>query len=126
MADKPRSSRRALIYVMIPIGFILLVIVLMLGGWFRSEQAEEFDTVPLEVPSQAPAETGPTGDAEPDDAVIDDAATDAAEPQTADDEVRPSVADSDSDTAGEPQVDAVDDAGGTEPVIVLEPETESQ
>ena len=43
MAHKPRSSRRALIYVMIPMGFILLVIVLVLGGWFRAEEAEELD-----------------------------------------------------------------------------------
>ena len=81
MADKPRSSRRALLYAMIPMGFILLVIFLVVGGWFRAEEAEEFDTAPLEVPSQSPDTTGETGDAEPDDAIIDDAQTDAAEPQ---------------------------------------------
>ncbi|MCZ4261542.1 MAG: hypothetical protein ACU0E9_07180 [Limimaricola soesokkakensis] len=116
MADKPRSSRRALIYVMIPMGFILLVIFLVLGGWFRAEEAEEFDTAPLEVPSETPDRVGETGDAEPDDAIIDDALTDDAEPQTPDDNVRPSVADTDSDEAGEPDFDNVDDDGGLDPV----------
>lgn len=116
MADKPRSSRRALIYVMIPMGFILLVIFLVLGGWFRAEEAEELDTAPLEVPSQDPATAGETGDAEPDDAIIDEPLTDAAEPQTPDDNVRPSVADSDSDELGEPEDDNVDDDGGLDPV----------
>ena len=74
MAHKPRSSRRALIYVMIPMGFVLLVIFLVIGGWFRAEEAEEFETAPLEVPSQSPDIMGETGDAEPDDAIIDDAA----------------------------------------------------
>ncbi|WP_341212480.1 hypothetical protein [uncultured Limimaricola sp.] len=116
MAQKPRSSRRAFLYAMIPMGFILLVIFLVVGGWFRAEEAEEFDTVPLEVPSQSPATTGETGDAEPDDAIIDDAETDAAEPQTPDDMVRPSVADSDADSLGEPEDDNVDDDGGLDPV----------
>ncbi|EYD73399.1 hypothetical protein [Limimaricola hongkongensis] len=135
MADKPRSSRRALIYVMIPMGFILLVILLVLGGWFRAEEAEDFDTAPLEVPGQAPADTGETGDAELDDAVIDDAATDAAEPQTPDVEVRPNVADSDADTAGELEAEpnteadidvspAAEDA--PEPEILLDPEDEAE
>ncbi len=95
MAHKPRSSRRALIYVMIPMGFIVLVIFLVVGGWFRAEEAVEYDTAPLEVPSQAPEEAGETGDAEPDDAILDETETDAAEPQTPDVEVRPSVADTD-------------------------------
>ncbi|MBB3711567.1 FtsZ-interacting cell division protein ZipA [Limimaricola variabilis] len=116
MAHKPRSSRRALLYVMIPMGFILFVIFLVVGGWFRAEEAEEFDTAPLEMPSQSPDTVGETGDAEPDDAIIDEALTDAAEPQTPDDNVRPSVADSDSDSLGEPEFDNVDDDGGLDPV----------
>ncbi|SDE71756.1 hypothetical protein [Limimaricola pyoseonensis] len=96
MADQSRGKGRAIIFAMIPIGFVIIVLVMVLGGFFRAEEAREepVEQVPLEEP-ETPAESGPTGDAEPDEVQLDDPLTDDAEPQTPDVEVRPSVADTD-------------------------------
>lgn len=54
MAKKPNPKRgmpRSLIYMLIPGGFILLVVFMVLGG-FTAESDEEVETVPV-VPEAA-------------------------------------------------------------------------
>ncbi|MGL4413320.1 hypothetical protein [Roseinatronobacter monicus] len=56
MTKKPKPSRgmpRSLIYAMIPAGFLLLVLIMVLAGQSREEAEEDPPTV-VEQPADAP------------------------------------------------------------------------
>ncbi|PYE84215.1 hypothetical protein [Pseudoroseicyclus aestuarii] len=75
--SKSGGSGKAVWYAAIPIAFIVLVLVLVLGGVFRADEADE-------VPEpEVPVVSGEEGDAAPDEVVVRPDADDTtvADPQ---------------------------------------------
>jgi len=54
MPEAKRGMPRSIIYFLIPAGFILLVVLMVFGGFFRAEEerAEPDTVVPLETPAE--------------------------------------------------------------------------
>lgn len=49
MAQDPTPKRgpgKSLFYVLIPAGFVLLIVIMMLSGWWQNESEEGVETVP--------------------------------------------------------------------------------